>query len=187
MALVSENLKSCGIKISASIGGVPSIGSGIVYVTPNFCDYNYVLTAKHIFQEDSQTPYDSSQILNIQLFYSELKELKKLQYIKKEEVKNRLIVFEKDFLIILINKTDDIPFNQILVGENLEDSDTDFFSWGVFSANEEQIHKFMFKRNDPSIKRFEMTSKIEESYLSGMSGAGVFIDGKNILYGIINS
>lgn len=187
MALASENLKSCGVRINASIAGVPSIGSGVVYVTPSNYNYDYVLTAKHIFQEDSQTPYDSSEILNIELFYSDINELKRLEYIKKRDLSHKVIAFEQDFLIILINKTNNKAFNQIVVSDELEDGDTDFFSWGIFSANIEQTHKFNFKRNDPERKRFELTSSISEAYLSGMSGAGLFINAKSTLCGIISN
>ena len=186
MALASENLKSCGVKIKTYVGGIPSLGSGVIYVTPNYCDYNYVLTAKHIFQEDSQTTYDASKIISIEVFYSDKLELKSLEYINKEAIKKKLIVFEQDFIIILVKKTNEIPFNQILVSDELENIDTDFFSWGIFSANKDEIHKFNFKRNDPERKRFELTSNVTESHLYGMSGAGLFITDKSILHGIVS-
>jgi len=186
MALASENIKSCGVKIKTYIGGIPSVGSGVIYVTPNYCDYNYILTAKHIFQEDSQIAYKASKILSIEVFYSELDKLKSLEHIKKKDIKDKLIVFEQDFIIILVDKSNDIPFNQILVSDELGAKDEDFFSWGIFSANKDQIHRFNFKRNDPEIKRFELTSNITEPHLSGMSGAGLFINDKSVLHGVIS-
>lgn len=186
MAFLSENLKSSGVKISVSIGGVPNIGSGVIYVTPNYCNYNYVLTAKHIFQEASDVPIDISQILGFKVYYSEGTDLKILESTKKKHVKSKLIIFEEDFVILLINKSDNIPFNQILVSDTLENNENEFFSWGIFKGNENEISKFSFKRNDPKNKRFELKSKIAEPYLRGMSGAGIFIEGKCTLVGIIN-
>src|SRR5690606_26840118 len=186
MALTSENLKTCGVKISADIGGVPSVGSGVVYVTPNYCDYDYVLTAKHIFQEDSQTPFSISQILKIEILYSDQEKLKRLALVRKEEVKSKLIVFDDDFIMIIIDKKSDIGFSQILVSDQLEDDDEKFYSWGIFSANQEEIHKFDFVRNDPVIKRFKSTGGLTESFLPGMSGAGIFAINKSVLLGIIN-
>lgn len=186
MALVSDYLKTCGVKIKASVCGVPSLGSGVVYVTPNYCSYDYVLTAKHIFQEDSQTPFAIDKILNIEIYYPENDEFKRLQYIKKSEISPRLIHFDEDFAIVLIEKHPDVTFESFLVSDTISNDDVEFFSWGIFSANVNGSSIFEFKRNDASIRRFKLTSKIEHQYLPGMSGAGVFAKEKNVLFGIIN-
>ena len=70
MALVTENLKKCSVKITVYVSGVESFGSGIIYETPNYCDYNYVLTAKHILQEDSLTEYSKDKISYLTVHYS---------------------------------------------------------------------------------------------------------------------
>lgn len=185
MALVSENLKICGVKICVSVCGVPAIGSGVVYVTPNYCDYNYVLTAKHIFQEDSTAELEFDEILKIEIFRSEKDEFKSLQYIKKNDIKNHLIPFEDDFAIIIIKKNEDFPFRPILVTDKLTNEDIEFFSWATFTANESELQKFNFKRDDPEVKRFISTDVLTHKSLPGMSGAGMFINNKNILHGII--
>lgn len=187
MALVSDNLKSCGVKICASVGGVPSFGSGIIYVTPNFLEYNYVLTAKHIFQEDSQTTFDHNDLSSIEILYCQDTDFKRLQYIKKAEVRSALIIFPQDFAIILIKKNDNIHFSSIIVSDKIEDDDDSFFSWATFSANQDQLHKFDFTRNDFSVKRFKMSGNLSYKYLSGMSGAGVFHSDRSTLIGIICS
>lgn len=185
MALVSENLRICGVKITVSVCGVPSIGSGVVYVTPNYCNYNYVLTAKHLFQEESTLEFQMNEVLKIEIFYSDRNEFKSLQYIKKNNVKNHLIPFEEDFAIILIDKNENIPFRRILVSDSLENDEMEFFSWATFSANPNELHKFDFKRDDVEIKRFKSIDALSHKSLPGMSGAGVFINNKNILHGII--
>jgi hypothetical protein len=185
MALVSENLRVCGVKISVSVCGVPSTGSGVVYVTPNYCNYNYVLTAKHLFQEESTIEFQMDEVLKIEIFHSDKNEFKNLQYIKKSDVKNHLIPFEEDFAIILIDKNENIPFRRILVSDSLENDDMEFFSWATFSANPNELHKFDFKRDDVEVKRFKSKDTLTYKSLPGMSGAGVFINNKNILHGII--
>lgn len=185
MALVSENLKTCGVKICASVCGVPSFGSGVIYVTPNYCDYNYVLTARHIFQEDSTIPFEFDNVSNIEIFHSEKGEFKRLEYIKKSNIKSKLIVFDEDFAIIIINKNDDLAFRSILVTDVLKNEDKDFFSWAIFSANQNGLQKFNFIRDDVEMKRFKSTDQLTYKSLPGMSGGGIFINNKNILYGII--
>lgn len=185
MALVYEKLKKCGVKITAFISGVPSFGSGIVYETPNNCDYNYVLTAKHILQEDSQTDYSEDKISHLAISFNDDGKLKRLQTIKKIDLKSSLIIFEDDFAIIIINKNPNLNFRQILVSDKLNDDDTKFFSWATFSANKNELHLFNFERNDNELKRVQLIGSPSPDALPGMSGAGVFIDNKNILYGII--
>lgn len=186
MGLVSENLKKCGVKITTYVSGVPSLGSGVVYQTPNYCEYNYVLTAKHIFQEDSQTPFNLEKLSEIEIFYSGKDKLAKLQHIKKKEIKNRFILFEEDLVIIVVDKNEEVNFSQILVSDYLDNEDMKFFSWGTFSANENELQIFSFKRNDSELKRLELLTSTSIDALPGISGAGVFIENKHILYGIIS-
>lgn len=49
------NLKYNTCKIDLKVAGQDSHGSGFLYVTSADCNYNYVITAKHIFSEDSTT------------------------------------------------------------------------------------------------------------------------------------
>lgn len=185
MALIYDKLKSCGVKISTTVSGVPNFGSGIIYATPNFCDYNYILTAKHIFQEDSHTPFDRNKLFNIEILYSEAGEFRKLASIKKTELFERLIIFEEDFAIIIINKKEDLNFRQILVSDEVNNEDEDFFSWATFSANPNELHHFILKRNDISMKRFQIPGNLNHSHMHGISGAGVFHSNKSVLFGII--
>lgn len=185
MALVYEKLKKCGVKITAYISGVPSFGSGIVYETPNYCDYNYVLTAKHILQEDSLTDYSENKISNLAISYNDDGKLKRLQAIKKNDLNSRLIIFEEDFAIIIIDKNPNVNFRQILVSDKLNDDDNKFFSWATFSANENELQLFNFERNDTELKRVKLIGSPSPEVLPGMSGAGIFVDNKNILYGVI--
>lgn len=186
MALVSDLLKQCGVKIKTTISGVPNYGSGVVYVTPLNCKYNYVLTAKHIFQEDSQTQYEASKIFNIEILYSSAGILKNLEHISKKEITEKLITFEEDFAIICIEKNNTILFPLITVSDTLGDDDKTFFSWSIFSANKDELQKFDLRRNDAEMKRFKLDGNLNGKFLPGMSGAGVFVDSKPTLLGVIN-
>lgn len=186
MGLVSEHLKGCGIKITTTVSGVKSSGSGVLYATPNFVSYNYVLTAKHLFQEDSQTPCDLTKLGEIEVFYFANDNFARLDVIKNAQVKERLIVFDEDFAIIKVNKNEKINFRQIIVSQDLQDVDKKFFLWSIFSANTEDLNKFDLRRDDPESKRFKMKGSHKSGYLSGISGAGVFFRNKSVLYGIIS-
>lgn len=185
MALLSDKLRSSGVKVSAIVGGVPSFGSGVIYATPNSCSYNYILTAKHIFQEDSRTDLDMSKIFNIEIQYSVQDQFKRLAYIKKADIAVNLITFDEDFAIVVVEKKDGLSFEQIFVSDQFEDEDLDFFSWGTFNANPNQLQHFTLKRNDKELKRFHLEYNHSGKHLPGLSGAGVFHKNKSVLCGII--
>ena len=185
MAFLYDKLKNNGVKVCANICGVSSYGSGTLYVTPNYYDYNYILTAKHIFQEDSQTPLSINKILNIEISYSELGEFKILEKIKKSDVENSIITFEQDLLIIIVKKNHELNFQQFLVSDDDHNDNEDFFSWATFAANPNELHNFELKRNDFERKRYKISGNLDYSLMYGISGGGVFHSNKSILCGII--
>lgn len=186
MALVTENLKKCGVKIEVEVKGVPNSGSGVIYETPNYCDYNYVLTAKHILQESSQISLKKEAINFIKVLYDYEGNLKKLELINYQKVEKSVIEFEEDFVIILVSKKEGINFPQILVSDSLQDSDENFFCWSVFSANLDELNKFKFQRDDPQKNRWKFIDPPSYTVLNGISGSGLFLNERNILYGIIS-
>lgn len=185
MATVPDNLRGCGIKICTVVKGVSVCGSGIIYTTSNLENYNYVLTAKHIFQEHSETPYNEKDLSHIELLYSNGKDFIRLEWIKKNSITERMIVFDQDLVIIKVSKNPSITFRQILVSDQLNDIDSNFFSWGIFAANEQELHRFDFSRNDSLVKRYRLHGPIDYRWLKGLSGAGLFSQSRSTLFGII--
>jgi len=185
MATVPDNLRGCGIKICTVVKGVNVCGSGILYLTSNLESYNYVLTAKHIFQEDSETPYNEKNIGHIELLYSNGKDFLRLEWIKNKSISERMIIFNQDLIIIKVSKNPAVTFRQILVSDQLKDIDSDFFAWGIFAANEQELHKFDFGRNDTLKKRYRLQGPIDFRWLKGLSGAGLFSQSRSTLFGVI--
>ncbi len=186
MALISESLKKCGVKISTKIKNVPNHGSGVIYETPNYCNYNYVLTAKHVLQEHPDTPFRTNVINCVDIQYDNEGTLERLEYISSKRIKDCVIEFEEDLVILIINKREGVNFPQILVSDSLEDIDKNFFCWSIFLANSEELNRFKFERDDPDKKRLKFITPPSHPVLKGISGAGVFLSERNILYGIIS-
>lgn len=186
MALVSENLKACGVKISASVCGMITSASGIIYTTQDNVPYNYVLTAKHLFQEDSMTDYDLAKIGDIQIDHCVNGKFCRLERIKKNSVANKLIIFDEDLVIIIVEKNPSLQFRTFMVSDTIEQNDEDFFSWGVFAANMNDLNLFVLVRNDWGSKRLKMPGNYKPEYLPGMSGGGVFLKDRSVLVGIIS-
>jgi len=187
MPLISETLKSCSVKITSMISGVPSIGSGVIYQTPNKCNYNYILTARHLLSEDSHTEYEFNKIQSIEVDYYTDK-LEKLISLKgKKLIESDIVIFESEDLAILkIKKIEGFNFPSILVSDNLENDELVFSCWSVFKANENTLSPFKFYRNDPSEKKIVLVDNVSKENLNGISGSGVFIHNKNKLLGIIS-
>ncbi len=187
MSLISETLKSCSVRIKSIISGVEAIGSGVIYQTPNRCNYNYILTAKHIISEDSHTEFDLHKVHSIKIEHYTDK-FEKLCFLKDKDLnEGNVITFEKeDLAIIRIHKIEGLHFPSILVSDDLEDDELIFSCWSVFKANEEALSLFSFSRNDPSERKIILENNITKEYLNGLSGSGVFVHNKNILLGIIS-
>lgn len=187
MPLISETLKSCSVKIESIVAGVPSIGSGVIYQTPNECNYNYILTAKHLLSEDSHTEFEFSKLQSIEIkYYSD--KFERLSFLRGKSLNEcDIIIFEKEDLAILkIQKTEGIGFPSILVSDELENDELTFSCWSVFKANEDALSLFKFNRNDPSEKKINLENNVTKEYLNGLSGSGVFIHDKNTLLGVIS-
>ncbi|MCK0114934.1 RNA-directed DNA polymerase [Gelidibacter sp. F63206] len=187
MSLISETLKSCSVKIESIVAGVPSIGSGIIYQTPNKCHYNYILTAKHLLSEDSYTEFEFNKLQSVEIKHY-TGEFERLNFLKGKSLnESDIIIFEKEDLAILkIQKTEGISFPSILVSDELENDELIFSCWSVFKANEDALSLFKFIRNDPSEKKINLESNVTKEYLNGLSGSGVFIHNKNTLLGVIS-
>tara|TARA_B100002049_G_C16082024_1_gene377678 strand:- start:1702 stop:4092 length:2391 start_codon:yes stop_codon:yes gene_type:complete len=185
MYLISETLKSCSVKIESIVAGVPSIGSGVIYQTPNKYNYNYILTARHLLSEDSQVEFEFNKLHSIRInYYSD--KFEELVFLKGKGLnKQDIITFEEDLAIIKIKKTKGLNFPSILVSDNLENDELEFSCWSIFKANENALSLFKFNRNDPSEKKINLENNVSKEYLNGLSGSGVFIHNKNILLGII--
>ncbi|MDQ0595229.1 hypothetical protein QFZ37_003598 [Chryseobacterium ginsenosidimutans] len=186
MALVSDNLKNCGIRINAKVCGVNVIGSGVLYTTPDDVTYNYVLTAKHLFQEDSQTPYDENKVGIIEIFCYVEDQFQQLDLIKKASISDKLIEFDADFVVLIVQKDARYKFRNFLVSDSVADGDEEFFSWGVFAALTDELSLFNLDRNDHAAKRFKMHGNYKPDFLPGMSGGGIFFKNKSVLYGVIS-
>lgn len=189
MATASDELRINCIQIIVSLGGFdPKYGSGVIYVTPKEYDYNYVLTAKHTFEEED-TPINIGKIIKIDLRYSDKKDFEHFFTIDKDLISESIILFDGDidFLMIKIPKQglEHLVFKHIYVSDTIKKLNTGFFSRGMFEANINETNKFDLEYNDGKIKRFKIKHIKNPKSIKGLSGAGVFGNKNLILYGII--
>ncbi len=183
--MLSDKFKTCGLKLTCDVAGLKSFGSGVLYDTPLNCKHWYVLTARHIFQEDSETEFDIMKLSTIKLEYELNGKLLKFAVLQQAELKNSIIDFEADFLILKVHKKSDLTFSKFSVSDQIAENDKDFFAWGCSSANPNIINLFELNRSDNSAKRLSSEINHNPEHLKGISGAGVFHKNRSVLYGII--
>ena len=115
----NQLLRDCGVRITPTIKGVRySTGSGVLYVTQNTVNYDYVITAKHNLQESSRADYDFNSISRIEISCPVGKLFKPLCELTKQRIADDIIVFTEDLVIIKIEKSHKYRFPPILVSDN---------------------------------------------------------------------
>jgi hypothetical protein len=187
---IFKSLRNCGVKIIPTIKEVRDpngVGSGVLYMTPNTENYNYVITAKHILQESSRGKYKASSISKIEIYYPVEDKFDLLTIINGNQISNSIIAFEKDVVIIKIPKSNGHFVPQLLVADYPMTDELDFISWGTISANVNSIHRLDFKINDPESRVYKATDPFDPVQIKGISGAGLFSVARPCLFGVISS
>jgi hypothetical protein len=189
-SLIFDRLRNCGVKIIPTIKAVrcdERTGSGVLYVTSNRVNYDYIITAKHTLQEDPEVDLNLNAISQIEIFYPEGKEFKPLYSLKKNNIKESLILFKEDIAIIKIPKVNSYEVPQILVSDFPNDNESEFVSWATFAANVESIQNLSFVASDPRYKRYATQNSYKPEHIKGISGAGLFSKKRPCLFGVISS
>ncbi len=192
MGLKSNNyhdLRNCGVRITPTIKGVKdATGSGVLYVTTNLVNYDYVITAKHILQESTNVSFCATSLSGIEISRSVGKSFESFHEIRKSEISDNVIIFDGDIAIIKVDKRGEYNFPPILVSEEPDAGENDFVVWGTFAAAKmEQIHKVKVEGSEPSYGRYQLVNNFKPNDLKGISGAGLFHASKPCLYGIISA
>lgn len=103
MERVPLNFRNNACKISVRIAGLDDEASGFVYRTEPSCEYDYVLTTKHAFQEGEEKP-EVQNISKLDIRF-ELEHEKLIELYDKNGFEANLMFLEDDMTIIRIKKT----------------------------------------------------------------------------------
>lgn len=183
-----HSLRSCGVRITPTIKAVNfPTGSGVYYVTPNKESYDYIITAKHVLQENPDVPYNPKSISQIEISRPNGKSYQSFQLIEKSELKDRVITFEGDLAIILVDKKVEFNFPPILVADLPARTEKDFVIWGTFAAaNMDDLQKIKVEGSETEYRRYQLKKDSSPEDLKGLSGAGLFHNSIPYLYGVIS-
>lgn len=184
---LNYNYNSCSI--SLLVAGSMQSGSGFIYVTPPTCDYNYIITAKHIFQEGNSTVAInrlSDITVKRYLLESKLEEL----IVKQASLANRLYCSDKMDLAILKIDKEWMPKAKRIYVRNIMDVENESLcesvSFPTILRDERTKLTFEVKDNEQFCLRLKDAVK-DIAHFNAISGSGIFLKSAPYLIGVIAS
>lgn len=190
MDVESSNFNYNACSISVKVAGAVSHGSGFLYITPPSCDYNYILTAKHIFQEGNAFP----QIKNLSTFlikrYVDKTTLETLEIPPIEYEKRLLFIDNADLTVIKVDK-ERLPKARRIFVKNIQEVDNKTLcqsaSFPEISREERVILNYKIVDNELFNLRLCEDSKVDDwELLKAISGSGIFLQEMPYLIGIVS-
>lgn len=179
------NFKHNACRIDLKVAGSASQASGFVYRTKPSCDYDYVLTVKHAFQEGNETP-TVKKLSNLTIDYGTGREDIIELYDRKDLVNSLLFMEDMDMTIIRVKKQYHLNVKRIAV-KNAVDTHDDYLmnahSFIKIHRDESTILKCEWKDREQGIIRVSDIDTIER--YGGASGSGIYGEEEPYLIGII--
>lgn len=180
------NFRNNACCISVRIAGSDDKASGFVYRTKPSCEYDYVITTKHIFQEGKEKP-EIQNISNLKISF-ELEHKKLIELYDKNSFEANLLFLEEDMAIIRIKKQYVRNLQRIAVKNAIETQQDDLLT----------AHSFISVCRNESIKLDIEWKEREEGFIKvdgvkdinnyhGASGSGIYCKNNPFLIGVIAS
>jgi hypothetical protein len=180
------NFRHNACKIDLMVAGSVSQASGFVYRTKPSCEYDYVLTVKHAFQEGKEMP-NVTKLSNLKIRYGlEVGGIIEL-YDKKTLAKNLLFLEELDMTIIRVKKQHVAKVKRIAVRNAVETHD-DFgmaaHAFMTIKRDDSTLLNCEWKERERGIFRVDDIKQIER--YGGASGSGIYGVEEPFLIGLLS-
>lgn len=184
-ASIKDEYLPLSVKLVVEVSGETRIGSGFIYVTSNKSKFDYLFTAKHnlmIHPEDNKLYMDHISHIQLLDFNVDRRKFTLFQEIEKEHVRNRLIQFDSDLIILKIDKSSGDSRKRVLVSD-VEINNC--FAHSITRANIDTLVLLRLEVDSEKLKRFNLAKWDNANYLSGCSGSGILALDKPVLHGLI--
>lgn len=183
------NFKYNACKIEITVAGGKAAGSGFLYITAPKNNYNYVITAKHLFQEEDYIEPEVDKICDLKIGYYKDKDT--LDYINLTEIKANVVFYNDIDLAIIRIKKMWLPYAMRIMVKNFKESTDDNFAkiYAFPDISPNQRININLKVDDSDL----YTCKVESGRLKeiqnyhGISGAGVFSEEEPYLFSVISN
>lgn len=182
------NYKYNACKIELSVAGSFASGSGFIYITaPKNC-YDYIITAKHLFQEENYIEPEVEKIENVRIGYYQDEDV--LCYLTVDNIKENAIFFKDFDLAVIKYKKVWLPRARRIMVKNIKETKDDYsvkaYSFPNISPNQRVTINLKVLDSDLCICQAESGHlKNIRNYL-GISGSGVFTEGEPYLISVVS-
>lgn len=179
------NFRQNACKINLKVAGSESKASGFVYRTKPSCDYDYVFTAKHAFQEESERP-QIKKLSNIAIKYGNSRD-SRIELYNEKKLEECLLFFDDfDMAIIRVKKQYVTGVKRIAV-KNARDTndDNEMSAYAFISVYREDctLLDCEWKERNKGTIRVDGIKNID--HYRGASGSGVYCNSEPFLIGIL--
>lgn len=186
MAEESLNFRHNACRIDLKVAGMASEASGFVYRTKPSCDYDYVFTVKHAFQEGNEVP-NVRKLSDLTLRYDNDRR-SRIELYDKNKLENDLhFVDDLDIVIIRVKKQLLANVKRIAV-KNAADTHEDYemraHAFITIHREESTLLKCEWKDKERGIFRVDDIEAIER--YGGASGSGIYCKEEPFLIGLLS-
>lgn len=181
------NYNACSITVL--VAGSKQQGSGFIYITPPTCQYNYILTAKHIFQEGGAA-VDISRLSDI-CIEKYLLQPKLEEMVLPQSTLDKRAYFAKDMdLVILKVDKEWLPKAKRIFVRNIADVDNGSWCQSVSfpSMLREDRTLFNFTVTDNELFCLKLEEQIKNvEHIRAISGSGIYLKSEPYLLGVVSA
>lgn len=186
MAEESLNFRHNACRIDVKVAGCASEASGFVYRTKPSCDYDYVFTVKHAFQEGDETP-NVRKLSHLTIRYDNDRRSRIELYNKNKLEDNLLFIDDLDMVIIRVKNQLHQNVKRIAV-KNATDTHADYemhaHAFITIHREESTLLKCEWKDKERGIFRVDDIEAIER--YGGASGSGIYSKDEPFLIGLLS-
>jgi len=179
------NFRHNACRIDVKVAGSASQASGFVYRTKPSCDYDYVLTVKHAFQEGNEMP-KVKKLSNLNISYGSGRTERIELYDRKNLGTCLLFLDDLDMTIIRVKKQN-LPNVRRIAVKNAVDTDVDYLmnAHSFINIHREESTKLKceWKDKEQGVITISDIENIER--YGGASGSGIYSDEEPFLIGIL--
>lgn len=181
---LSFKYNSC--RIDVKVGGLEAKASGFIYRTKPGCDYDYVITAKHTFQEEQEKPnVNKLSELEIRVL-AEDDSLFSIPFDIKRREKDILFFDDYDLTIIKIQKQTLPKVKRVAVKHLTELSRNNTLesnSYLKINRSENTVLEYRIKDKERGLLQIEHVKDIKN--YDGTSGSGIYCREEPYLVGVL--
>lgn len=186
MAEESLNFRHNACRIDVRVAGSASEASGFVYRTKPSCDYDYVFTVKHAFQEGEEKP-NVKKLSRLMLRYSGDSK-NRIELYDKHNLDNSLHFVEDLDMVIIRVKKQLIPRVKRIAVKNAIDTHDDYemcaHAFITIHREESTLLNCEWKERELGIFRVDDIEMIE--CYGGASGSGIYCKEEPYLIGLLS-